>query len=107
MTAALPVCSNPGRPPHHALSLAVTGPFLSSGSCWEPVICAVFCKARGLKTSLQSAQERQRRRTHRATSLLNNVSMQRGLQGAHWNSSSFMETATYCCLPPHPVWLRE
>lgn len=101
-----PTCSAPGRHPHHALSLAVTEPSLSSGSCWESVMCAMFCKAQGLKTSLQSARER-RKGGITATSILNNVRMQCGLQGSYWNSSSCVETATFCCLPLQSVLLGE
>lgn len=68
MTLAHPVCSTPLRHPHCALSPAVTEPFLSPGSCWEPVMCAMFCNTQGLKTPLQSARGKQGRRSHRATS---------------------------------------
>lgn len=49
-------------------------------------MCAMFCKARGLQTSLQSAGEKQGRRNHRALAALNNVRKQHELQRPYWNS---------------------
>lgn len=69
--------------------------FLSSGSCWEPVMCTMFCKAQGLQTSLQSAGERQGQRNHRAQQplIMSESSMSyKGLTGIVY---SFMETASH------------
>lgn len=67
-------------------------------------MCAMFCKARGLQTSLQSAEEEQGRRNHRAPAVLNNVRKQRELQEAyrnslflHGDSKPLLSFSSICC----------